>query len=277
MAQSLFEALNEGQQKSQTENTPKVKDTTQAAQSLLSTKLTGKAAAPSAGPGISSQAEKMGITQGQEKVKEGGLTQRLQTSGLAGQAEAQQQKFDIAEKQGIEKLTEMSADFERRSDSILAAFERGEKQLDDQKDALAMEIMGQQARLANKDYLFQLEQEAKKSGLENEIKYKEEMARTIIGENLDFLKTDLAHRRFVSGSQNDFLMEMGQMDISTAMAAANQQIEAANQQSAYAGVGGLVSAGAKGYSKLSEEDYDDPKDTSGVDPASPYHPDYKEK
>ena len=116
MSQSLFEALNEGQQKSQIENTPKVKDTTQAAQSLLSTKLTGKAAAPSAGPGTSSQAEKMGITQGQEKVKEGGLTQRLQTSGLAGQAEAQQQKFDIAEKQGIEKLTEMSADFERRSD-----------------------------------------------------------------------------------------------------------------------------------------------------------------
>jgi hypothetical protein len=253
MAKTLFEALNEGQQESQVANAPKLEDNTQAAQSLLSTKLTGKAAAPASGPGISSQAEKLGITQGQEQVKKAGLTQQLQTSGQAAQAEAQQQKFDIQESEGLDRIKEMSADFERRSSSILDDFERGQKVVGDQKDALALEIMGHQARLANQDYLFKLDQESQKLGMENEIKYKEEMARTILQDNLDFLKDDLAHRRFIDGSENDFLREMGTMDINTAMAAANQQLKSANSQAQAQGIGGLVTGTAQAYSTYNKD------------------------
>lgn len=251
MAKTLFDTLNQGLQSASATTAPKATDNTAAAQKLLATKATGRAVTPGAGPSISSQAEKTTISQGQEAAKQKGLSQRLQQTGLGLQAKAQQHRFDIAEKQGREKIEAMTSDFQRRSDSILGDFERGVKKIGDQKHALDVEMMSFQSRLSNKKYLDSLEIQSKQAGLDSSIRFNESMARTVIGDDLGFLKDVLAYRKFMSGSDRDFQMEMGNMEIAMAMKAAEDSLKQQQSQAMYEGIGGLMSGGAQAYSAYS--------------------------
>lgn len=248
MAQTLMEALSTGLQESQVKTKPQAPTATEATQSLLATKATGRAITPGTGPKSSAQAEKMTLEQGAQEQKKEGLRQQLAQTGLSQQAEAQQQRFDVEEKQGLDRVREMEADFQRRSDGILSDFERGKRRLGDEKDALALEVMGQQARLANAKYLDALEQQGKELGLNNKLKFDEETARTVLKNDLDFLKDDLAHRRLMNANDRDFTRELANMDINFAMDMARQGIREAGEQQKWQGINGMMSGGAQAYS-----------------------------
>jgi hypothetical protein len=250
---SLLDALNN---KQQSIKAPAPKDDTAAAQKLLTTKATGQAAAPSAGPAASSMTEKLGLSQAKKQIDQGKLQQQLQTASLQGQEAAQEQRFEAAEARGLDKMKAMASDFQRRSNDILASFERGEKKIDDQRHAVDMETMGVQARLGNQEYTHQLDMNAKQMGLDNDLKFKEEMARTIIGDDLEFLKDDLAHRRIMSGNDREFKEEMANMDINMAIKAMEQEMKQQQMQGKYAGISGMMSAGIQGASAYVEEDLD---------------------
>ena len=126
---------------------------------------------------------------------------------------------------------------------MLSSFERGERKLDDAKDSLALEMMGHQARLGNSEYLHNLDMSSKQLGLENETKFREEMARTVIGDDLAFLNDDLAHRRLMGGNDRQFQEEMASMDIDFATKMADQEIKASNERAKMEGVGGLITGG----------------------------------
>jgi hypothetical protein len=219
-------------------------------QKLLQAK-SGKAVAPGSTPRQSNvqeqQAQQNALLQGQA------LAQQIQLGQQAIQAQATQQAeaIKVQSQEQDFQAQKLETDYLRSEDAALDQYLQGQKKLDLSKDKAKFEQMGFQMRMADSKYIDTLTREAKRSQLDNEVKFKEEMARTVFAEELEMFHDNLDFRNSMFSDKQEFLEQMGQMDLDYALqmgAFANQQAAA---NSLFTGVGQISSGSIQAYGAYS--------------------------
>lgn len=217
------------------------------AQKVLTTKATGLAAQPGAGPAASSQAAKLGLQAGQQQMEKQALTGRLQDVEVLERAKSQEAGAQRQESQFKHGIKKMKRQFQMQANNMLEDIARQREQLSEEDFKNKMENASQQLRLSNRQYIDSLERAGRESRLTDKLEADEAYARTALGNSLDFLKDDLAYKKFMGADDRAFSEEMANMDINHAMQMAEQSIKAEQEANKYQAIGGMFSAGIQAY------------------------------
>ena len=223
---------------------------TQAAQNLLATKATGKAVEPGAGqPATMNLGEQVAQQQAQTAQVE--QAREAQLPNLIQEAEAQQTEFEGAQSnlELDEKYNQAQTNLLNQANRLLTSYETGQRQLDMTRKRADAEQLGFTLRLSNSKYLDNLNREARKNRLDNELKFKEALQRSIFDEELGMFQDNLDFRRMMNADERQFNDLLSQINIDFAMDMAKQDSAQANQEMMWRGISGVVGAGAEAYGK----------------------------
>lgn len=222
------------------------------AQTLLQAK-SGKAVAPGSTPRISNVGEQMANMQtglGQQQLAQ---QVALGTQQLATQANQQQQQIDLQKKEQQFQSSKVEEDFTRNEDAMMNQYLQGQKQLNLKKDKAKFEQLGFKLRLQDQTYMDNLNREAKKSQLDNGLKFKEEMARTVFSEELDMFQDNLQFRGTMFSDKMSFNEQMSNMDLDYAVQMAQFENKQAAANSLFTGIGGAITGGANMYTAMDKK------------------------
>ena len=217
-------------------------DLTEQAQNVLRAKL-GSAAGAGSGPRRSNIAEQAAVQQTQTALDQGQQENKLLAKnieqGFAQQEQQTEQQFSSL----AENLEDMRGAFERESTNILEELGRQNKELDFNRDAAKLEQLGFNLRFQDNKYVTELENQARSLNLNNDLNFKEEMAKTILEDSMELFKGNLNFQKFINMDNRKFAEEMATMDINAAMQLAQAGIAAEKEQALFTGIGGLIQGG----------------------------------
>lgn len=234
---SLFDIL-----KQKAPVAPPAAQSTQQVQGLIQAK-SGKAGAPTQGPATSNVAEQQATQTAQ--VQQGAQQQAAQAQGaqMANAAVTQGENEALAEAKFSEEQEDVKSRLLQQTNSVLQEYEQGNRTLDFNRDKAKLEQVGFTLRLTNDKYLSNLQREGKKSRLDSDLGFKEELMRTIFADEEELIRDDLDFRALMRADDREFEKLMATMDINTALQIASAESKAANQQQMWGSLGSLASAG----------------------------------
>jgi hypothetical protein len=215
---------------------------TEQAQGLLRAKV-GAGQTGTEGPRRSSIQETAAAQDTQSQLAQGALSNKLQGKQLLQAEEEQAVKTEQQFLNLNEDKENMRAQMARQTAEILNQFESGIKQLDSQKDKAALEQVGFMLRLQDDKYVADLNQNAQRIGLENDLKFKEEITRAAFEDDMDIFKNNIEFQTFMNMDRRQFEVQVAQMDINYAMQLASRELDSAKTQQLFTGVGNLATAG----------------------------------
>lgn len=221
-------------------------NTTGQAQTLMQAR-SGKAVAAGTTPRISNVGEQ--LAQQQAQLGQQQLAQQVAqgTQQLKTQEEQQAQKIQLQEQEQKFEAGKVETDFSRNADALMNQYIQGQKQLNLNKDKANFEQIGFNLRQQNQQYMDNLRREAQKSQLDNALRFKEEMARTVFSEEMGMFQDNLDFRSSLFSDKQAFNDKMAQMDLDYAVQMAEFDAKQASANSLYTGIGTLVSGGAQAY------------------------------
>lgn len=216
-------------------------------QSIVDVGTTGKAA-PAAGPKRSSLAEAGAL----DDVK-AGMAQLNQQQTQTLKAQQTQAHFldmedMIQNKQMDQSVLDMRSRALASSTQMLGDLERGTKQLNTEKAQVELEQVGFNLRQANERYIFNLQMEGTRNRLDHQIAFDEALQASIFGANYDIALHNSAAAIDMNAEQNEFLIQLGKMDISTAVALSEDKARQAQTAAIGTGMASAAEAGGKYYS-----------------------------
>jgi hypothetical protein len=221
-------------------------DTTGQAQKLLQAK-SGKAVSPGTSPRISNVGEQVQTQQAQLARQQVAAQAQQAAQQFQTQAGLQQKQLQQAEQGSQFETQKVETDFLRNEDAVLDQYLRGQKQLNVQKDKAQFEQLGFQLRLTNTQYIDNLKREAAKAQLDNDLKFKEEMARTVFSEEHGMFTDNLEFRSALFADKSQFRDMMAEMDLNYAVQMAEFEAKQASSAALFTGIGGMISGGADLY------------------------------
>lgn len=227
---------------------------TEGAQRLLQTKATGKAVGPSTGPRISSQAEKSAASQAQGQLQKQQLQQQLSAKSQEQQMQQQEQKIETEARGILERAKTQRASYNTQADGLLQSFQRGERNLQDERDQMAVEVMAHNMRLGNDKYLHQLNMADKQLDLSNDLAWKVESAKSIIASDMENAYDVIDFNTFVKADARAFDEEISQMSMDTAQKLMTENIRQMNMESQYEGASGIFKGGISAWEKYGQEE-----------------------
>lgn len=218
----------------------------------ISRAASGRALTQDAGPSRSRQAEKAVASQvekGQRALQE---QVQMEAIGQAQQTKAMQDKAKLDSKILSSDRLDMQEKFLAKQKEIITGFINEGRKLDLNKDKAKAEQAGFMMRLNTDYYLTDLNDEANRALLQDEIEFKEELARTLFQEELDLFNDDLDFRAMINADEREFGLDVANINIDFALKLAESQAEAAGQRQTWQGFGTLVEAGIKYGPKVAE-------------------------
>lgn len=219
---------------------------TEQAQGLLRAKV-GGGQTPSEGPRRSSIQETAAAQDTQSQLAQGALSNKLQGKQLLQAEEEQEVKTEQQFLNLSEDRENTKAQMARQTAEILNQFESGIKQLDSQKDKAELEQVGFMLRLQDDKYIADLQQNAQRLGLDNDLKFREEITRAAYEDDMDIFKNNLEFQTFINMDNRKFQMQVAQMDINFAMNLAEKELDAVKTKTLFTGLGNLGTAGLSYY------------------------------
>jgi hypothetical protein len=151
-------------------------------------------------------------------------------------------------------LRDLASQRNIQMDDIFAQFEASSAELEDRRDAAAMEQQAFLLAMQDRKYLEELDRIGKQRQLENDIAFDNEMQRIVMGENMDSLIKELKFKTGRAAKQRDFANQLAQIDIDSAIDLSRAAIrdEATRTKWQAAGTLGGIAAGeiAKGEEGL---------------------------
>lgn len=238
--------------------------------SSLAQAKTGKAA-PANGSSVP-RASALGEEQAQSQT-----TSALDSLRQQGQLQSQQigqaeEKQDTAAKlegrQLDQRELEIADQYSRQTDQILADYQRNREKLDVTRNKARAEQLGFNLRLGNQKYMDDLKDAGRRGRLDNSLRFRDEINRTVFRDEQDMFTDDLAFHSLMRADQRTFTEQMASMDIDYALKLAETDNKQANQSMMWSGVGGLTQAGIQGYGAASNGsfsgEYQDYKDQGGT-------------
>jgi hypothetical protein len=215
--------------------------------SSLTAAKTGKALPESSAPRMSSLGEEQ--AQAQTATALGSLQQAGQAQAL--QVQQAEEKVDqaarIEGRQLDERELDLADELNRRTDGILADYERNGQKLDLTRNKARAEQLGFNLRLSNSRYMDDLRDAGRRSRLDNAIAFKDELTRAVFADEQELFVNDLSFRHLMRADDRTFADQMAQMDIDYALQIAETENKQANMQMMWSGIGGLTQAGIQGY------------------------------
>lgn len=272
---SLFDTIKQNQSAAASQATAGAtqaseQNVTGQTQRLLQAK-TGKAVAPGSAPRISN----VGEQQANAQTALGGqaLAQQVQQGQQALQTQVAQQGQGIAQAQQEQtfEAKKQETDYLRNEDAILDQYLQGTKKLDLSKDKAKFEQMGFQMRATDQQYMDNLGREAQRAQLDNDLKFKEEMARTVFAEEGDLFQDNMDFRSAMFSDKQDFIEQMSNMDLDYAIQMGTFANQQASANSMFTGVGQVTSGGIKAYGayKNKHPDAEESEESDTAEKAAP--------
>lgn len=218
----------------------------------LSRAASGKAVTGGVGPSRSRQAEKQvasQVMQGQRALQDQIQAEML---GQAQQTKAMQNKAEFENKLLSQEKLDMQDKFIVRQQEILSSFVRSGRELDLRKDKARAEQLGFMMRLNTDYYLTDLQGEADRAMLQDQMSFEEELARTMFAEELDLFNDDLDFRAMIAADEREFELDAANINIDFALKMAESASAQANQQIMWQGIGGTIEASIVGAAKYAE-------------------------
>lgn len=191
-------------------------------QSLLATKATGKAQAPS-GPSQSNIGQQVaeqqaGEQQAQVQESIGLEMQQQEAQRDAIQEETTQQNMALKFREEEQQVSNM-----QEVQGLLQNAEFSELELESRRDALNLETAAHRLMMEDQSYIHQIREVGRRRRLTNELTFQEEMDRMVYGEELSMLMDELGwmeQQGQLARDRSDELFNMN-MDIALAVAAAD--------------------------------------------------------
>jgi len=232
----------------------------------LSRAASGKAVTGGVGPSRSRQAEKQVASQVQAGQR--ALQEQIQAEALgqAQQTKALQEKTAFENKLLSQEKLDMQDKFIVKQQEILSSFVRSGRELDLKKDKARAEQLGFMMRLNTDYYLTDLQDEADRAMLHDQISFEEELSRTLFNEELDLFNDNLDFRAMIAADEREFDLEIGQWNIDQAIKMAESSSRTASEQQMWSGISTLAQMGASwgGQELASSSDSSTSTDTSST-------------
>lgn len=134
-----------------------------------------------------------------------------------------------------------------RKQQLLGDLGRDRATLDLEKDRAKLEQLAFTMRMNDKQYLDQLEMEGTRQRLDNDLNFKEELQKSIMGSNDELLKQSLGNRDIMAAGDREFAEAMGAMDINAALQMASNEARDAKAAATIGAAGGLATAAVGAY------------------------------
>lgn len=150
----------------------------------------GKAgtAAPS---GQSNIDEILGIQQQRMRGEQAAEQLEQQAGQVAVQEEAQESEERQYQATKLAEKLESDANYNQLVESEFNKYEQFRLDMNEEEEQLALETLGFQLAIKDKQYLSELDRRAKEENLRDEIQFKEQAAKTILGETLNNFRKDI--------------------------------------------------------------------------------------
>lgn len=251
MANSLLDTLRQNLQGG-AQAQPTLGQGDQAA-SLLRTKLTGKTETPGGDiPRQSSLAEQSAAQGIQAQSNQLGMQGSIQSQQLGQQSADQEQAAGLAKQQELQNRELKSQQFAQQASSLAQDFQRQGKSLQTSQDLAQLEQIAFATRLANTQYINQLQNEAAQSGIDNDAKFKEEYYKQVFADAQSIFQGNIDFKTLTATDDRTFSQEMAKMSLETAYDLARKSANEENLRGQYGAVGSLASGGLQAYGTYSQ-------------------------
>jgi hypothetical protein len=225
------------------------------AQGVLSAQ-TGKeqAPAPFQGPQKSNLGEKAAQDQTRQNLfqveQQRGMASQFQQAEQARQAEQQQMEFENINEQELDARDELL----QRGEEILQEWRNQGTQLDTRKQAAQYEQLGFVTRLADDQYISNLRKEGRKSRLQNKLKFKEALQKSIFDDERELFENDLTFRQALSKDSREFAEMLNSQGLDWKQALAVSEAKAEGNKQMWEGVSGVAQTGISTYAQANAAD-----------------------
>lgn len=214
--------------------------------------LTGRESAGSSSPRTSTLAERISLGQARQQEDEQAQKEQVQSEQLRLAEDAQLQSLTDQQLGLVERSLDTKQQVSQRTSQLLDELERGNKQLDFQKDAARFEQIGFDLRMNNKKYIDQLNQAAQRGRIDDAAQFREELQRAIFEEERSLFDNSLEFRRMMDSDTREFTRELSELSIEQALEIARTQTDQANRLGKYQSIGQIIGAGAQGYASYQQ-------------------------
>lgn len=243
---SLLDTIRNNSNKSlSTQMQPQVTDETQKAATLLRAK-SGKAVGGGA-VAQSNLGEQAAATSGAATIaNEVAPAAALQSAAVGQQESAQAQQTQLQQSDIAQSRNFNTLQTKMKTDEILNQLSQGNREIDANRDAAALEQVGANLRLSTQKYTDNLQLEGNRARLDQGNRFELEYANSVLADSGELSAQGRANASILAGNDRQFRDSISNMDIATAykMFSAQQAGEAntARWASAAAGVGAVAGA-----------------------------------
>lgn len=221
---------------------------------------------------ISNIGEQAANDQTNQQLQQQGQQIQLQQQSTKQAAQQEQQQTDTQKQQLDQAKRFQTIENRMKTNNLLNDLTRDKASLSLDKDRSRLEQAAFLLSMQDKQYTDNLQDIGRKRGLDNDMKFKDEMQQVAFGDNLDILQNKLGQDDVMRASDRQFKQAMSNMSIDDAqkiaaieiagnaqMGALNQasMVQEAQRQAALGnaagkaqGLSGLLSAGISGAGKL---------------------------
>lgn len=218
---------------------------TETVQSLINAK-SGKANTTGEGPRISNIGEQQANAQAAAGVQQQLQQQQVGAQKQAGQIQQQDQDQAAKTRTLSEETSKAMDDYLNQTQSTLDQYVQGTRQLDMNKDKAKLEQMGIVMRMANDNYVSNLQREGARARLNNDAAFNDALNRSVFADEEDLMQNDLQFRSMLNADDRSFNEGLANINLDFAVQMANSNNRAAANQQMWTGIGSLAGAGVKG-------------------------------
>lgn len=237
---SLLDVIRSNQGQAVGQQAP-MEDQTQRAAKLLQAKK-GKAL-PTGDLGSSSLGEQQAVVGTQQKLQELAVPAQAAQLGLeqkeAGIEQARQQQLG-----GIEQGRRLNTvQTKIQIDNSLNELQRQLGSIDQSREEAQKEQIAFMLRMDNKEYIDQLKLEGDRARLDNQLTFKENLAKDVFANNEALLRSDLNNKSILDATQRDFDKAMNNMKVHQAWEIYRNEVAAANDRAKWENFGNIFGIG----------------------------------
>lgn len=243
MASLLDTIRNNSNKTLSTQMQPQVTDETQKAATLLRAK-SGKAGGGGA-VAQSNLGEQAAATAGATAMAtEVAPAAAIQTAAIGQQESAQNQQAQAQQadiKQGMKFNTLQT---KMKTDEILNQLSQGNREIDINRDAAALEQVGSNLRLSTQKYTDDLQREGEYARLDQGNRFAVEFAASVLADSGEFADQSRTNASILAGNDREFRDSVSNMDMATAYQMFNSQQAAAANTARWSSAASGVSTAA---------------------------------
>ncbi len=172
-----------------------------------------------------------------------------QAAGLQQADKAQTQTFNQETARIDEQSLVSKEKFSRQAAGIMQELKQGKEVLGEQQYQAKLQQATQAIRLTNDKYLNNLELQARRDDLTDNLSFKSKLQEQIWSDEKNLLSSNIQFRDLLQADERSFKDKLASIDLDTAMSMFAQEQKQAATQQMITGVSGVISAGANAYDK----------------------------